>query len=584
MLTRPCVPLFLTLFAAAARAQAPELESLPHSELVARSKALGGVAKWIALGQSRGGRELFALRIAADAARADDQPAILVVANVEGSQPWTSTLALHHAEQLVARAQEPQIAQMLAETSFYIVPCANPDAHERRFAVPRTERAATGPGVDDDRDGRSGEDPQSDVNGDGQITLLRVVDPRGEWISDPADARALVKADKNKGESGRWRLWTEGRDLDGDERVAEDDPLDACVNRNFPAEWKEHAPSAGVFPTDEPEALALCEALLQRPQIALVITYGSYDNLVEKPKSVAADALNKRVPAPGVVEADANLLAELGKRYTELTGSKHKGRPLEGGEWQTWAYAHCGLWSLAIQPWDIPLDTPEPKRAGEETTSEESAGETKSDAKSDAKSEAKPEAKPDAKKDKREASDDAKRLRWIDANEGESWRFLPWTALEHPELGACEVGGFAPFARSEPPAAARGELARKQFEFLTSLASDLPRVRIDEFSARALGGGLYELRGVVANPARLPFVSASAARMRSLRPARLDLVLANGAQLVAGQSTRLVRAIEGSGGRVEERWLVRARSLDDVSLKLVTQHAGSDQRTAQARQ
>ncbi len=598
MFTRACVPLSTTLFAGLALAQAPHqtpaqapaetpaqpaqaadaapaLESLPHAELVARAKALGPAAQWIALGRSRGGRELFALRIAADAARADEQPAILVVANVEGSRPWTSTLALHHAEQLAARAADPQIAAALANTTYYIVPCANPDAHERRFAAVRSEREATGPGLDDDRDGRAGEDPPSDVNGDGQLTLLRVLDPRGEWISDPADERALIKADKNRGESGRWRVWSEGRDLDRDERVAEDDPLDACVNRNFPAEWKEHAPASGAFPTDEPETLALCEALLQRPQIALVVSYGAYDNLVEKPKAVAADARNKRVPAPGVVEADANLLVELGKRYVELTGAKHKGRALEGGEWHTWAYAHCGVWSLAINPWELPLDTPEPKREDAAPAGETGAGE--------APTETKPAARADAKKDKREASDDAKRLRWIDAHGGESWRFLPWTAFEHPELGACEIGGFAPFARSEPPEPERAELARKQLEFLTSLAGDLARVRIDEFSARALGAGLYELRGAVANPARLPFTSASAVRMRSLRPARLELELANGAQLVAGERIQLVRELEGSGGRFEARWLVRARSLDDVRLELVTQHAGGDRRAAQER-
>ncbi len=575
MLHFACAPLFAVLLAGLALARGSQLESLPHGELVARAKALGPAAEWIALGRSRGGRELFALRIAADRTRADDQPAILVVANVEGSQPWTSSLALHHAEQLVARAQEPDVARMLASTCFYIVPCANPDAHEQRFAAVRSEREATGPGVDSDRDGRVGEDPPGDVNGDGQITLLRVLDPRGEWISDSTDERLLVKADKNKGESGRWRVWTEGRDLDGDERVAEDASLDACVNRNFPAEWKEHAPESGAFPTDEPETLALCEALLQRPQIALVVSYGAFDNLVEKPKSVAADAATKRVPTAGVVEADASLMAELGKRYGELTGSKHKGRALEGGEWHTWAYAHCGVWSLAIRPWDIPLDTPEAKRDGEAPPSGEAEGAAKREAKS--------EAQPESKKDKRETSDELKRLRWIDANEGESWRFVSWSAFEHPELGPCEIGGFAPFARSEPPAGARAELARKQLDFLTSLASELARVRIDEFSARELGEGLYELRGVIVNPSRLPLASASAVRMRSLRPARIELVLTGDAQLVAGDPRQLVRALDGSGGRFEARWLVRARSLDEMSLELHTQHAGSDRRQAHKR-
>jgi murein tripeptide amidase MpaA len=556
----------------------PAVRAVPHAELLQRARQLGGVAALVPVGTSRGGREIFALRLAGDASKANEQPALLVVANVDGSQAWTSSLALHHAEQWVQRAAEPEIAALLASTTIYVVPCANPDAHERRFATPRHEREATGVGVDNDRDGRSGEDPASDVDGDGRITLLRVADPRGEWIADPLDARALVKADKAKGETGMWRVWPEGRDLDGDERVAEDEVLDACVNRNFPAEYKEHTPEAGAFPTDEPETRALCEFVIQRPQIALVVTYGSYENLVDKPKAVAADAVQKRVPTPGVVEADAALLAEFGKRYAELTGAKHKGRGGDAGTWQTWAYAHRGLWSLAINAWDIPLDAPEKKI---DAKTDEAQADSKPDA--GAKLD-KPEKDDKDKKEKREPSEDAKRLRWIDANDGEAWRFVDWRAFEHPELGACEIGGFAPFARTEPPAASSGELARKQFEFVRTLGADLARLEISELTAKPLGGELFEVRAAVTNPSRLPFMSASATRTDTVRPARLDLELAGDAELIAGDRVKLLRSLDGSGGRYEARWLVRAKRADAIALKLSTQHAGRDARVAEVAQ
>jgi hypothetical protein len=281
--------------------------------------------------------------------------------------------------------------------------------------------------------------------------------------------------------------------------------------------------------------------------------------------------MQKRVPQAGVVEADAVLLAEYGKRYAELTGVKHKGRGGDAGSWQTWAYAHRGLWSLAINPWDIPLDAPE------------KSAESKSEAKAEegAAAPAKPETDKKEKKDKREASEDIKRLRWIDANADEGWRFVPWQAFEHPELGACEIGGFAPFARNEPPAARSAELAAAQFEFLLTLGADLPRVRIEEFTAKALGGDLHELRARIVNPSRLPLQNASALRTEAVRPARVDLELGAGASLVAGERLHLIRALDGSGGRFEARWLVRAASLADVRLKLSTQHAGSDARVAE---
>src|SRR5262249_35002174 len=156
--------------------------------------------------------------------------------------------------------------------------------------------------VDDDRDGRMGEDPPSDVNGDGIVSWIRVKDPDGEWKEDPTDPRALVKADRAKGERGVYKLWPEGRDSDHDEKVAEDAPLDARVDGNFPAGWEQHTPAAGVFPTDEPEARGLCEFVLQHTGLSLVVVYDAQDDLVGDVKSVADEApYVKRIPQEGVM-------------------------------------------------------------------------------------------------------------------------------------------------------------------------------------------------------------------------------------------------------------------------------------------
>jgi hypothetical protein len=495
-------------------------------------------------------------------------PAILLVANVDGSQPWTSALALHHAEALARRSGEDGVKHFLERASLIVVPCANPDAHERRFAAVQEERESTGPGVDDDRDGREGEDPPSDVDGDGRVTWMRVPDPGGEWIADPNDARALIRADAKRGERGIWKLWPEGRDLDHDERVAEDAPEDACVNRNFPEQFEELAGRSGRFPMDEPEARALADFVLLHPEIALVVTYGNYDNLVERPKTTQAGARNKLVPEAGVIESDAQLLAELGKRYSEVTGNTAKGRGGDRGTFQAWAYAHRGLWSIAICPWDIPLDAKKAEAKPDEAKPAE--GEKPSE--------------PKKEKDARDPSDDAKRLLWLDQNPTESARFVPWHAFTHPELGPVEIGGFAPFARNEPPAAKSGEIAAKELEFLLGLAGELPRVKIAEFSAKKLSDGVFELEARVENDSRLPMQSAAARRAETQRPLRMRLELANGAQLLGGDRLlELERDLGGAGGRIEHRWLVRALSAEAALLRIDTDHAGSDERRAEVK-
>lgn len=570
--------LITALFLASVSSSMPQDETAPlpavpvvsHAQLTQRLKALPAAAL-LPVGRSRAGREIHAVRI--PAAPTPGKPSVLIVANVDGSQTWTSALALHHAERWSAQAHQGRLEGLLEWADVIVLPCANPDAHERRFADVLHEREATGDGVDDDRDGVQDEDAPSDVDGDGRITWMRVEDDAGEWIEDPADPRAMIRADPKRGERGRWKVWPEGRDLDGDERVAEDALEDACVNRNFPEEFREHAPESGRFATSEPEARALIEFVLLHPEIALVVTYGSYDNLVEKPKTTPEGARNKLMPAPGVIEADAELLVELGARYGEITGNKSKGRGGDAGTFAAWAYGHHGLWSLAIQPWDIPLDAKPKTSDGQEAKSDDAAqGETAS--------EAKPKAP--ARKDKREASDDAKRLIWLDAHADESARFVAWRTFEHPELGSVEIGGFAPFARTEPPAPESGAIADKEFRFVQSLGAELALVRIAEFEAKTLGGGLYDVRAAIHNPSRLPMQSASARRTRTVRPLRTVLKLEGGAQLLGGDDAiELERRLGGAGARIEYRWLVRAARVEDIALSIDTDHAGRDERRAE---
>ena len=562
---------------------APEpLKLSTHAELLDAVTAIArdnpSFAKVLPVGTSRGGREIQALRVSSGDPK-PGTPAILVVANIDGPQVYTSALALYEAAELAKRAtaNDAAVQSLLATTTFFFVPRANPDAAEARFETPRFERVASGTGIDDDRDGRAGEDPPSDIDGDGAINWIRDEDPEGEWIADPLEPRALVKADKAKGETGKWKLWREGRDLDRDEKVAEDAPLDAQVNRNFAHDWKQFEGPSGTFPMDEPEARALTEFVLLHPEIALVVTYGELDNLVDKPKSVAADAPRQQlIPASGVLQPDADLLAEIGKRYAELTGNKTKGAGVESGSFQAWAYFHRGLWSLAIHPWDVPLDVAEKKAEGEKKE-DEPAEEKKDEA---AKDEKKADKK-DEKKDKREPSDDAKRLRWID-QENEGARYVAWREFEHPELGKVEIGGFAPFARTEPPAAKSREIAAKQLEFLMTLPNDLARVSIEECTARKLGDDLWEIKAAIVNRSRLPLQSASALRTNTIRPARVTV---EPFPLFAGERQTLIEDLSGSGGRRELRWLMKAGGLPRAEIvKAVTEHAGTARRAPEEKQ
>jgi hypothetical protein len=116
----------------------------------------------------------------------------------------------------------PRIKKLLQTTTVYIFPRLNPDSTERFFLMPRQETAVNRKPSDDDHDGLVDEDAPDDLNGDGLITSMRIQDPEGEYVLDPADPRLLIKADRAKGETGTWRLLMEGRDNDGDREFNED--------------------------------------------------------------------------------------------------------------------------------------------------------------------------------------------------------------------------------------------------------------------------------------------------------------------------------------------------------------------------
>jgi hypothetical protein len=354
-----------------------------------------------------------------------------------------------------------------------------------------------------------------------------------------------------------------------------------------------------VFPTDEPEVRALCDFVIAHPEIGLVVVYDGLDSLVGEVKSVKDDAPRvKRIPPEGVLESDAKLLGELGKRYRKATESAAKSDAGDAGSFARWCYEHRGLVTLSAKLWDIPLD--EKKRKEEKKGAEEGAEEEegkKEAEKQGAEEPAEQEEKTEpgarrgggekgagAKDDEPKPSDDAKRLKWIDAaGTDEAWRFVPWQAFEHPELGAVEIGGLAPYARIEPPASASGAIAARHLEWFLSLGALVARVRLAEVTREALGEGVERVTAVLQNDAFLPLHSTSARRTETIRPAKVTLVLPAAGKRLAGDPIELVTDLPGSGGRAELAWLVQGPSGMEIAVRVETTHAGAETKNAEAK-
>ncbi|MGB2861784.1 MAG: M14 family metallopeptidase [Sedimentisphaerales bacterium] len=490
------------------------------------------------------------------------RPAMLVVAGIEGSDLIGCTAAVTWVEHLVEQYQDDaDITKLLQTTTIYIVPRLNPDAAEHFFADLKLETSSNHKPVDDDHDGLLDEDGPEDLNNDGLITWMRIEDPEGEYILDPKDDRLLLKADHLKSEVGAWRYLREGVDNDHDERWNEDGQGGVNFNRNFPYGYKFFAEDAGIHPVSEVETRALADFVIEHPNIALVVTYGSADNLSKAPEG--AEPAGRREPMTEIHQDDAGYYRVMGEFCREALGLE---KELEGtlvpGAFSDWMYYHRGRLSLAARAWS-PAVAVEISEAAEEKEEQDSESEREENNKGE-------DAKDD--EDKRNQQE-RKELKWFDEHAPEA--FVEWQPFEHPDFPGrrAEVGGYRPFALTNPPAEMVDEIADKHAGFLTKAAQRLPRIGVRKIECRHLGRSVYEVEIQVENTGFLPTVLEHGRTTREVHPTRLVMELDDESFLSGSRITNLP-AIRGSGGMVELRYIVRVPEQEKIDFEVVSMLAG----------
>ncbi len=146
------------------------------------------------LGKSVEGRDLWCVTINDPATGTDrSKPALYVDGNVHGNEIQGSEAVLYLIWYLAEhRERLPELRELLRDRVFYAVPTINPDGRAHWFQGANTthsSRSGKAP-RDDDRDGLVDEDDYDDLNGDGQVTLMRRRNPHGRFKADPTDPRA----------------------------------------------------------------------------------------------------------------------------------------------------------------------------------------------------------------------------------------------------------------------------------------------------------------------------------------------------------------------------------------------------------
>lgn len=501
-----------------------------QSRMATRLKALESanpsLTRLQSLAKTVGGKDVWVLEIGAG--DRVNHSGIAVIGGVEGSHLMGQELAIGFAEKLLANAQNDSIKNILNTTAFYVFPNMSPDASEQYFAQPKYERSANANPTDDDRDGKTNEDPFEDLNNDGLISWVRVEDPTGKWKTHPADSRIMVMASLEKGERGKYILISEGTDNDKDGKFNEDGDGGIHFNKSLTFDPPYFVPGAGEHPVSELENRALLDYLYERFNVFAVISFGPSNNLSDPWKF---DKLKNagRVPM-GILENDARqnkIASDLYKKYVTLKDAPVG--PTSKGDLSQWAYFHYGRQSFSTPGWwppkfEIPKDTAQAKKY----------------------------------KTNEDKNTDVDFLRWAEKENLDV--FTAWQKFNHVDYPGknAEVGGFKPFVKTNPPFKMVDKLVEEHTKFIVSLAAKRPDIDLINVKTEPLENGVSRITLTIQNKGLFPALTEIGKNNIFNKLVKISLTSAKDQSIVSGNKITLLPNLE-AGETKEMSWLVKGK-------------------------
>jgi hypothetical protein len=161
--------------------------------------------------------------------------------------------------------------------------------------------------------------------------------------------------------------------------------------------------------------------------------------------------------------------------------------------------------------------------------------------------------------------------------------FVEWSAYTHPTLGEVEIGGFRPFAATNPPPEDLAGLGRDHGEFVARLAGMLPRVTIVETEVTAHGGGIYTVAVEVENSGYFPTSLQHGVVSRSVGPTTVQIQVPPEDVITGDAKTSTIRQLDGSHNRERFEWVIRGSDGARVEITALAQKGGTDSATVTLR-
>lgn len=464
---------------------------LTHDELTAQLRAWADafpeLTRLVSIGTTLEGRDIWLLKVGRDPDRV--RPTAWVDGNVHAHEVCGSSVALAIAEDFLALllgapgALPPAVARALDDARLFVVPRVCPDGAEAVLRDGRYVRS----NPRDRRPGGRARWVSRDVDGDGQVRLMRVRDASGELVESRAEPGLLVPREVED-EGPFFKVFPEGV-IDGFDGAVPDAGFftdsDTDLNRNFPYAWAPEPTQAGAgsHPLSEPESRAIVETATRHPEIYCWLDLHTFGGVYIRPPGDAPDS--------SLDPFDRGVLRQL-----EAWGDEHGGYPTVSGfseflyepgkplrgDLSDYAYHQRAAVALVCELWGLFAELGVPR------------------------------VRPFIDHYSGLGRAELERLvRW-DREHNEGRAFVPWRAVEHPQLGPVEVGGIDPrVGLVNPPLSRIDEICRRQSAFFLRLAAMRPSIEVDATLVR-LGAGAARVDVTARNVGYLPTYVVAGAR------------------------------------------------------------------------
>ena len=468
-------------------------------------KAFPEFTKLNVVGKSEEGRDIYALTINNPKTGEElSKPGVYLDGNIHGNEIQAGEVCLYYANMLLTKyGENDKVTKVVDKNVHYIIPVVNVDGRYHFLAdgnTPSSNRSIRIP-KDDDGDGLLDEDPPDDLDGDGSITQMRILDPFGAYKVDPEDKRILVRV--KPGEKGEYTLLgLEGIDNDGDGKLNEDPEGYLDANRNWGYNWMPSyvQSGAGNFPFSGIGLKAINDFIVARPNIIMGFAFHN------------SGGMWLRVPSEKTIFIDPSDIAAydvIGKEALKITPG-YVYQPSYDlyptyGDFDSHLYFNFGVFSFVGELFQREQET------YRENINKPLANENESQ--------------------RGMPTEQSRELLKFNDNVVQGELFKEWKKFNHPTYGEIEIGGWVKMSSRLPHPFMLPELVHRNASVVFLAAENTPEISMEVFEVKKIGKDLNQVRVRLQNKKGLPSMSANAVKAK-LYPQ--DLLKVTGGKVVAG--------------------------------------------------